>query len=130
MQIKTKHYLIGFLVIIIVSFGVNQVYEMGQRDIQRKVQLEQERKQMELERQQRERERIRKIQMLKDEIPHKQAELQLAINKLNQINQWEFLRTAAEKEAQLAKQNKVINSIKSDLDLMERNLSELENTRY
>ena len=63
-------------------------------------------------------------------IAHKKAELQMASNKLTSINGYQFLRTADEKQQQLANQNKIIDQIKEDLRKLQQELTSLQQVTY
>lgn len=112
------------IVVVIVVIGVGVfLYQKGQSDMRSKVQMEQLREQMENERKQ-------KIAEIKDAIPYKKAELQMAYDKLEDVNSFHLLRTSSEKMEQLAAQNRVIDELKEELDRLEQELSILQSQTY
>jgi hypothetical protein len=56
----------------------------------------------------------------------KQAELQMHLNKLNEINGCVFMRTASEKESQLAAEYLITNRLKVDLQQLQAKLDSLQ----
>lgn len=88
---NSKGILIALIIIVVVVVvGGVILYQEGQSDMLAKIQSEQLREQMEKERKQ-------NVAELKDVIPHKKAELQMAYNKLEDINGFHLLRTSSEK---------------------------------
>jgi flagellar basal body-associated protein FliL len=114
---SSRKLIIIIIIVLIVAGGVGYfIYEKGQQDMRERIRTEQLRQEQ--------------IKELKNYIPQKQAELQMAYNKLNEINGFQFLRTSTEKEQQLATQNKIINGLKDDLGKLQRQLNSLQNTAY
>ncbi len=123
MKFLGQHYKTILLLTICLSLLGYWLYEKGQADMREKVYNEQ----MRIEK---EKQRAIQIEKLKEYIPRIQARLQIEFNKLNEINEFHFLRTAKEKEDQLVSQNKIINDLKRELNRSESELLNLESTSY
>ena len=67
---------------------------------------------------------------LKNIIPQKEAKLQMEINNYNDINSFHFLRSSAEKEQQLAAQNRIVDSLRDQLSKLRNELSTLGAINY
>ena len=96
------------LIVLAIAFSGSYLYYKGENDAKEKVRIEQ------------------RITYIRDLVPHKQAELQMAYSKLDHINGFQFLRTPQEKEQQLAQQNKIINEISENLNTLKNELAVLE----
>lgn len=114
---KPKHYLT--IIILLIAIGGLYIFFQQQEKQNLEARIEMQRQQELSERRQ------ARINHLNEIIPSIQAKLQMEINKLDGINEFQFLRTPDEKEAQLAEQYKIINGIKENLRALQEELSSL-----
>ncbi len=118
---KKKLIILGsiILVAIIALVFYQKSVQEGREQVLREMQTEQLRQQAEIEKKQR-------IEQLKNQLGDAKAALTMANNELQQINNFQLLRSASEKESQLSERYKKIERIKENTAKIEQALNDLQ----
>ena len=122
---KKKLFILLIILVVLAGGGIfgSYMYQEGQEDLQKNILNKELMEKAAQEQKQR-------VEYLKDAIAHTNADLQLATKKLDQINDFVFLRSESKKEEQLAEQNRLIADLNEQLGKLQNELNSYQSNGY